>query len=128
MIKKNRYRQSEDKAKKIYTLAKEGISTLPSRTPSTKMLVHESVKIIREIESTLTKISPRMQELAKPLPEYKIVRSMGGIGDVIAPRLIGEIGDVRRFHSAKILVSYAGIYAPPYQSGKFIGTDRKMHN
>ncbi|MEG0297835.1 MAG: IS110 family transposase [Clostridium sp.] len=124
--KKNKYRQSEDKAKKIYSVAKDGIPTLPSSTPSTKMLVHESVKIIREIVATLTKILSRMQEIARVLPEYNIIRAMNGIGDVLAPRLIAEIGDVRRFHGAKALVAYAGIDAPPYQSGKFTGTDRHI--
>ena len=51
---------------------------------------------------------------------------MGGVGDALAARLIGEIGDVRRFHNAKSLIAYAGIDAPPYQSGKFTGTDRHI--
>lgn len=124
--KQKGYRHNKDKSKKIYLLAKEGIPTLPSSTPSTKMLVQESVKILREVNSTLSKILSRMQELAKELPEYAVVRAMNGIGDVIAPRLIAEIGDVRRFHGAKALVAYAGIDAPPYQSGKFTGTDRHI--
>ena len=41
-------------------------------------------------------------------------------------KLIVEIGDVRRFYSGKALVAYAGIDAPPYQSGQFIGTKRKI--
>lgn len=51
---------------------------------------------------------------------------MGGVGDVLAARLIGEIGDVRRFNNAKSLIAYAGIDAPPYQSGKFTGTNRHI--
>ena len=124
--KKKGYRQNESKAKQIYALAKEGIPTLPSSTPSTKMLVQESVKIVREVENTLTQILTRMSEIAKMLPEYQVVHDMGGVGDALAARLIGEIGDVRRFHNAKALVAYAGIDAPPYQSGKFTGTDRHI--
>ena len=124
--KKKGYRQSESKAKQIYALAKEGIPTLPSSTPSTKMLIQESVKIVREVDDTLTQILTRMSEIAKMLPEYQVVHDMGGVGDALAARLIGEIGDVRRFHNAKALVAYAGIDAPPYQSGKFTGTDRHI--
>ena len=51
---------------------------------------------------------------------------MKGVGESIGPRLIAEIGDPRRFHSAKALIAYAGIDAPPYQSGKFTGTERHM--
>ena len=51
---------------------------------------------------------------------------MGGVGDVLAPKLIAEIGDIRRFHSGKALIAFAGIDAPPYESGQFVGTNRKM--
>ena len=37
--KKNRYQASEEKAHKIYTLAKDGIPSLSSTMPSTKMLI-----------------------------------------------------------------------------------------
>ena len=124
--KKKGYRQNEEKAKQLYALAKDGIPTLPSSTPSTKMLVQESVKIVREVDDTLTQILSRMNEIAKMLPEYQVVHDMGGVGDVLAARLIGEIGDVRRFHNAKSLIAYAGIDAPPYQSGKFTGTNRHI--
>lgn len=60
------------------------------------------------------------------LPEYPVVRAMGGVGNVLAPKLIAEIGDVRRFHSGKALIAHAGIDAPPYQSGQFTGTERKI--
>lgn len=43
---------------------------------------------------------------------------MFGVGPTLGPQLIAEIGDVRRFHSKKALVAFAGIDAPPYQSGQ----------
>ena len=90
------------------------------------MLVLEAVRVHREIEKTLTVILTRMQELAKGLTEYSFVRDMSGVGDKLAPRLIAEIGDVFRFHSPKALVAFAGIDAPPYQSGAFTGTRCKI--
>lgn len=99
---------------------------MPSDTPSTKMLVQEAVRVLREVDNTLMTILTQMQALAKSLPEYPVVRAMGGVGNVLAPKLIAEIGDVRRFHSGKALIAHAGIDAPPYQSGQFIGTERKI--
>ena len=58
-----------------------------------------------------------MQALAEKLPEYPIVMQMFGVGPTLGPQLMAEIGDVRRFHSKKALVAFAGIDAPPYQSG-----------
>lgn len=114
--KKKGYHQNQDKAIKIYTLAKQSIPTVSSSTPSTKMLVQEAVRALREVDNTLMTILTQMQALAKNLPEYPVVRAMGGVGDVLAPKLIAEIGNVRRFHSGKALIAYAGIDDPPYQS------------
>ena len=102
---KKGYHRNQNKAAKIYSMAKE---------------------VLRRVDETLNTILARMQEIAKTLPEYTVVRSMGGVGDVLAPKLIADIGDVRRFHNSKALIAYAGIDAPPYQSGQFIGTNRKI--
>ena len=124
--KENKYHQNSSKALEIYELASDGIATLSANTPSTKMLVLEAVRVLREIYNTLMKIITRMKELAKTLPEYDIVRAMGGVGEVLAPKLIAEIGDIRRFHSAKALNSFAGNDAPPYQSGQFESKNRHI--
>ena len=42
-----------------------------------------------------------------------------GVGYVTAGFIAGEIRDVRRFHSAESLISYAGIDVTVYQSGKY---------
>lgn len=90
------------------------------------MLVIEAVRVLREVNRTLARILTQMQELAKTLPEYPIVRAMGGVGDVLAPKLIAEIGDINRFRSGKALIAYAGIDAPPFQSGKFTAMERRI--
>ncbi len=121
-----KYHRSRSKAEAVYELASGGISTLSSGTPSTKMLVQEAVSVLRAVDNSLSRILSRMQELAKSLPEYSTVRSMGGVGDVLAPMLIAEIGDVRRLHSAKALIAWAGIDPPPYESGQFVGSKRRI--
>ena len=124
--KEKEYHQSNSKAVQVYELASNGIPTLPSSLPSTKMLVLEAINTLRTIDGSLHSILSRMQELAKSLPEYSTVRSMGGVGDTLAPKLIAEIGDVRRMHSAKALIAYAGIDPPPHESGQFVGTKRQI--
>ena len=124
--KRKGYQFSETKALQIYSLAKDGIPTIPSNAPSTKMLLLEATRALREVNSALFAILTHMKELAKTLPEYPVVRAMGGVGDVLAVKLIAEIGDIRKFHSGKALIAYAGIDPPPYESGKFIGTERHI--
>ncbi|NBH29041.1 IS110 family transposase, partial [Lachnospiraceae bacterium] len=41
--------------------AKEGIPTVPSDTPSTKMLVQEAVRVLREVDNTLMTTIPDKQ-------------------------------------------------------------------
>lgn len=107
-------------------MATSGIPTLSSSCPSTKMLMIEAVKVLRDINRTFGTILTRMQELATSLPEYNVVRNMNGVGDVLAPSLIAEIGDIRKFHNGSSLIAYAGIDSPAYESGSFIGTKRKI--
>ena len=123
--KKKGYRYSEKEARQLYSIAKDSIPTLPS-SENTKLIVQDAVKILREVDASLYDILTRMNEIAKCMPEYATVMEMKGVGVSIGPRLIAEIGDPRRFHSAKALIAYAGIDAPPYQSGKFTGTERHM--
>lgn len=124
--KKKGYRASDEKAKTIYALACRGIPTLPSSLSSTKMLVQEAVNAIQLVNGILFRILSQMQGLAKQLPEYTVVRSMSGVGEILAPCLIAEIGDIRRFNTSKSLIAYAGIDAPPFQSGSFSGTRRSI--
>lgn len=67
-----------------------------------------------------------MQAIAYTLPEYNVVRALKGVGDKLAPRLIAEIGDIRRFRTSKALNAYAGNDAPPHQSGQYEGTQRHI--
>jgi transposase len=123
--KKQGYRMNERKAEEILALSQNGIPVLPN-SQSTKIVVTEAVRILHEIEVSRDTILTQMQTLAKTLPEYSIVRAMPCIGDTLAPRLIAEIGDIRRFHNKRALIAYAGIDAPPYQSGTFNATERHI--
>lgn len=51
---------------------------------------------------------------------------MFGVDPTLGPQLIAEIGNVRRFYSKKALVVYAGIDAPPNDSGDVIGRHKSM--
>lgn len=124
--RKEGFQVSESKAKKIYNVAKSSITTLSSDLKSTKMLMLEAVRVLTEVERSIKIILEEMKNLAKKLEEYNTVRSMPGVGDTLAPRLIASIGDIRRFHSAKALIAYAGIDAPAYESGNFKGNKQKI--
>jgi transposase len=123
--KKQGYYSNERKANDIFTLSQNSIPTLPN-TLSVKITVLETVRVLHELEKSRDTILSHMKELAKTLPEYSVVFDMAGIGETLAPRIIAEIGDVRRFNSRNALIAYAGIDSPPYQSGAFNATERHI--
>ena len=123
--KKQGYRNCEQTAQRIYALAQNGIPVLPNSL-STTIVVKEAARLLHSIEDSRNAILTQMQSLAKTLPEYQVVVDMACIGDVLAPRLIAEIGDIRRFYNKHSLIAYAGIDSPPFQSGSFYGTERHI--
>lgn len=122
---KKGYRINADEARQLYALAQNGIPTL-NADETTHMVISGAISLLRDANASLFTILNRMRELAKQLPEYETVMAMSGVGETLGPRLIAEIGDPRRFRDAKALIAYAGIDAPPYQSGQFTGTNRHI--
>ena len=125
MAIKKGHRKGAQIAQKVYRLAHECVTFEPSHKVAALSVKH-CVSLLRSTEQATDSIITQMDELAKELPEYEIVKRMKGVGDKLAPRLIAEIGDVRRFKNSKSLIAYAGIDAPPYQSGQFEGTNRHI--
>ena len=114
--RKHGYNFSEEKALDIYASACSHICVMP-KTEALEFMMKQAVTQLQTVSKTLASLQQQMQTLAEKLPEYPIVMQMFGVGPTLGPQLIAEIGDVRRFHSKKALVAFAGIDAPPYQSG-----------
>ena len=84
---------------------------------ATKLLIEQAAAQIHASSKALASLDEQMRKLAETLPEYPVVMEMYGVGSRLGSQLIAEIGDVRRFHSKAALLTYAGVDAPPYQSG-----------
>ena len=115
--RKHGYNFSEEKALEIHRTAREHVAVMP-KSETTKLLVKQAVAQLRTVSSAKAALQNEMDALAASLPEYPVVMGMFGVGPKLGPQLMAEIGDVRRFHSKNALVAYAGIDAPPYQSGQ----------
>ena len=115
--RKHGYNFNENKALDIYASACGHFGVMP-KTDTTKLLVEQAISQLRATSAALAALKQEMQSLAASLPEYPVVMGMFGVGPSLGPQLMAEIGDVRRFHSKKALVAFAGIDAPPYQSGQ----------
>jgi len=123
--RKNGYQTCEKKAAEIYALAEQAIPTLPADT-FTKQLIKIAATQLNAIAESSAKIHKTMHEMASLLPEFPVVMAMNGVGKTLGPQLIAEIGDIRRFKKKESLVAFAGVDAPPYQSGNVDIKSRKI--
>ena len=123
--RKHGYNFSEEKARDIYSEASGCVGVMPM-SETTKLLVNQAASQLRATSTALAALKQEMQTLASQLPEYPVVMEMFGVGPTLGPQLMAEIGDVRRFYSKKALVAYAGIDAPPNDSGDVTGRHKGM--
>ena len=119
------YRFEPKQADDLYDAAQNAIATLPKNN-STKILITQAVKSLNAVYEALNSIRQEMLRLASSLPEYEVVADMQGVGAITGPQLIAEIGDVRRFKNKNALVAFAGVDAPPCQSGSFEAQNRHI--
>ena len=119
------YLFSEAKAKEIYAFACNCTPSLAD-SEAVRALVSIAVSQLNTLNETLASLQKEMDLLACSLPEYDTVLSLYGVGSVLGAQLIAEIGDVSRFSDKKALVGFAGIDAPPFQSGNFNPQSRNI--
>jgi transposase len=62
-------------------------------------------------------LDERLEELRPQYPEVEALIDMPGIGLYSALMVIGELGDVSRFHKAKQAAAYTGLTTRVFQSG-----------
>lgn len=118
------YKFSVEKATTIYDATSQ-VNTLPM-TDAIKSLVTLAATQLNTIIEMISVIQHEILTLASQLPEYPIVIQMFGVGPVLGPQLMAEIGDVRRFDRKQSLVAFAGVDAPPFQSGTFESKNRHI--
>lgn len=119
------YLYNEGKAEKIYELAQAGVPSLP-KNEATKSLVQRAAKEVANTILAIAETQKEMEQQAIQLPEYPVVLGMGGVGPTLGPQIMAEIGDVRRFPKRENLIAFAGVDAPPFQSGKYESRNRHI--
>ena len=125
LMKKTPDRYAPKKGLEIYELARGSITTR-GEDPYIWSAQNQCVDLLATAQNAADEIITQMQNIAETIPEYKVLRAMNGVGDRLGPVILAEIGDIRRFHSAKALNSFAGNDAPPYQSGQFESRNRHI--
>ncbi|KGA97510.1 transposase [Alkalihalobacillus alcalophilus ATCC 27647 = CGMCC 1.3604] len=112
--------------KKAVILLKVAKNSYPAIEPTDIRCdqVRDYARRIADLIEKKDQLVKQMVAMSEGKKEYKVLRSFPGIGDTTACRLIGELGHIRRFKSAKQLNAYAGIDIMRYQSGNMQYRDR----
>ena len=78
----------------------------------------ELLEVIAELDVHIDFLAKKIGELAKEIPEAKLLMTMPGIGSITALTVVAEVGDFSRFSSPKKLASFAGIVPKQRSSGE----------
>jgi len=93
-------------------LAGEGLPEVTRRSVDQLLRVHDFlVEEIGKAEQFLRALDGQFPELAR-------LRTIPGIGPILAPVIWSEIGRLERFRSARALVNYTGLVPSLYESGE----------
>ncbi len=114
---KNGYHYCDAKAVELHAFARNCIAST-TFSDSVSLIICNAVTALNNILEVNNSLRTEMNRAATRLPEYDTVIDMFGVGKVLAPQLMAEIGDTRRFHSRKAITAFAGLDSAPYQSGQ----------
>lgn len=123
--RKSGYKFAVKKSDEIYALAKSSAPVLP-KNDFTKILMQQVISQLNSLCETVAALKGEMSKIASELPEYDTVLAMHGVGKTLAPQLIAEIGDIRKFSKRTSLACFAGIEPPENQSGQYSQHSRRI--
>jgi len=95
-------------------LIKEKIEELP---PETRRSVEEQLELLDQVVEQIDRIEEHVRQVVKVSPEMTLLKSLPGVGDILAIVIALEIGSVERFHDGSHLASYAGLVPRVNSSG-----------
>ncbi|HPQ69089.1 MAG TPA: IS110 family transposase [bacterium] len=90
------------------------LAKLPPQTKRTNKLLLDQLDVI---DGQVQVTEQDIRELVRQTPEMILLKTLPGIGDILAATIALEIGDISRFASAERLASYAGTTPRVHSSG-----------
>ena len=94
------------------------LSTLvPQLPPQTQQAVTCLLTQLDQVEATLTRLEDQMRAVFAPCPQTAWLKTLPGVGELLAVVIWTEIGTVARFRRAEALASYSGLVAREHSSG-----------
>jgi len=86
----------------------------------------EMIDELSEQMNMCDSILKKLVEEARNIPYFECIKSIVGIGDNLAARIIAELGDMSRFTSRRAISAFAGLNPKIHQSGDVDGIHLKI--
>ena len=112
-----------DKARKLEEAAKKSIGC-KNITSSARREIEFLIKDYESKQKHLELLNEDLNKLCDEIPIIKEIAEIKGIGMATAISFVAEVGDIRRFKSAKQVQKYAGLALRENSSGKHKGLTR----
>jgi transposase len=91
--------------KKGLELLGQAIKKLP---PETRFSTKTTLEMLEDVEEGIEDLENRMKAVFEETDEIRLLRSLPGVGFILAVVISGEVGDVGRFARPEKLASYSG--------------------
>jgi len=110
-------------AKDILRAANTSIGTV---SPAKEIILQGKIATLLPLQERLDEMTKLLTELCKAtrIDDFKILRSIKGVGSKTAAPFLAEMGEVQNYASHKKLIAFTGIDPSLHESGNYIGMSK----
>jgi transposase len=111
---------------------RDWLDTMVFAYPTAKATLESRMRFFRFVDQEIRDVSTQLRAYCRKhhKKDYYLLKSIPGIGGIVACGILSELGDLRRFNSVKHLAGYVGIAPGVHQSGgayKTMGITPRAH-
>ena len=92
-------------------------TALPTLAPHSRYATERLLEQLDVVAAQIEGFERRLRAVFAPTPELQLLRTLPGVGEVLAVVILLEVGDIRRFPRAAQLAAYAGTTPRVHASG-----------
>jgi len=85
---------------------------------ATQETLDQLLRVHDDLSQEIVQAESNLRAAGRGFPEVARLRTIPGIGEILAPLIWSEIGRLERFRSARALVNYTGLVPSLYESGE----------
>lgn len=107
-------------------IVKAAQSSVATVSPAKEIIVRGKIATLLHLQERLAEVTKLLTDLCQStkLEDFKILRSIKGVGPNTAAPFLAEMGEVKNDRSYKKSIAYAGLDPSVHESGKFVGMSK----